>query len=212
MPAASCCASSSATRTCSSGRSAANTQAGQPVTSVHPQLADARRPRFVATEAAAARRRPTWSSSRCRTASRPPWSAQLPADLPIIDLGADFRLVAADAWTTYYSGRHAGSWPYGLPELPGARAGSIARRASGQPRLSRDRRRDRSGAAAAGRRLVEPQDIVVVAASGTSGAGRSRDGRAARQRGHGRAQSPTRSVAHQHTPEMEHVEHAAANP
>src|SRR6478752_3323239 len=28
----------------------------------------------------------------------------------------------ADAWTSFYGGEHAGTWPYGLPELPGQRA------------------------------------------------------------------------------------------
>ena len=28
----------------------------------------------------------------------------------------------ARQWTRYYGGGHAGTWTYGLPELPGARA------------------------------------------------------------------------------------------
>ena len=44
-------------------------------------------------------------------------SAQLPDALPIVDLGADFRLADADAWQAYYGGSHAGTWTYGLPEL-----------------------------------------------------------------------------------------------
>ena len=40
-------------------------------------------------------------------------------DTVIIDCGADFRLTDAAAWERYYGSPHAGSWPYGLPELPG---------------------------------------------------------------------------------------------
>ena len=99
-------------------------------------------------------------------------AAALPAQLRIIDLAADFRLADPDAWARYYPTPYAGQWTYGLPELPGVRdaiRGSATVAAPGcyataailalAPLL------------AAG--LVEPSDIVVVAASGTSGAGRS---------------------------------------
>src|ERR1044072_1728973 len=46
---------------------------------------------------------------------------QLGADTVVIDCGADFRLTDAAAWEKFYGSAHAGSWPYGLPELPGAR-------------------------------------------------------------------------------------------
>ncbi|PKQ16125.1 MAG: N-acetyl-gamma-glutamyl-phosphate reductase, partial [Actinobacteria bacterium HGW-Actinobacteria-8] len=44
-------------------------------------------------------------------------AAQLPADTLVLDCGADFRLASAEAWAEYYGGEHAGTWPYGLPEL-----------------------------------------------------------------------------------------------
>src|SRR5919107_647814 len=44
-------------------------------------------------------------------------AAELGAETVVIDCGADFRLSDADAWATFYGGAHAGSWPYGLPEL-----------------------------------------------------------------------------------------------
>ncbi|MDF2825758.1 MAG: N-acetyl-gamma-glutamyl-phosphate reductase, partial [Mycobacterium sp.] len=46
---------------------------------------------------------------------------QLGPDTVIIDCGADFRLTDAKAWQRFYGSEHAGSWPYGLPELPGGR-------------------------------------------------------------------------------------------
>ena len=52
---------------------------------------------------------------------------QLGPDTLIIDCGADFRLTDAAAWERFYGSPHAGSWPYGLPELPGG-AGAAARR------------------------------------------------------------------------------------
>ena len=39
----------------------------------------------------------------------------------MIDCGADFRLTDATDWQRFYGSPHAGSWPYGLPELPGGR-------------------------------------------------------------------------------------------
>ena len=49
-------------------------------------------------------------------------AAQLGDDVVVIDCGADFRLADAGAWEKFYGGTHAGTWPYGLPELPGQRA------------------------------------------------------------------------------------------
>src|SRR5271170_4843181 len=41
----------------------------------------------------------------------------LAPDAIVVDLGADFRLADGDAWQRWYPGEHAGTWPYGLPEL-----------------------------------------------------------------------------------------------
>src|SRR6187431_2051387 len=48
-------------------------------------------------------------------------AAELGDDVVVIDCGADYRLTDPDAWEQFYGGDHAGSWPYGLPELPGQR-------------------------------------------------------------------------------------------
>lgn len=102
-----------------------------------------------------------------------PLVARLPAAVPVVDLGADFRLGDAADWRRHYGGPHAtphaGQWPYGLPELfrhdlrgatrvagPGCYPTAVALALA--PLLS------------AG--LVAAEDLVVVAASGTSGAGR----------------------------------------
>ena len=104
-------------------------------------------------------------------------AAQLPEDVVVVDCGADFRLRDAEAWAHYYDTSYAGSWPYGLPELVG-RAGDKQREA-----LRAQRRVAVPGcyptavslALAPGFAggVLAPRDVVVVAASGTSGAGRS---------------------------------------
>jgi N-acetyl-gamma-glutamyl-phosphate reductase len=99
-------------------------------------------------------------------------AAALPAQFKIIDLAADFRLADPEAWARYYPTPYAGRWTYGLPELPGARDAIRTSATVAAPGCY-------ATAAilalapllAAG--LVEPSDIVIVAASGTSGAGRS---------------------------------------
>ncbi|MBR7835379.1 N-acetyl-gamma-glutamyl-phosphate reductase [Actinospica durhamensis] len=96
---------------------------------------------------------------------------QLGPDVLIIDCGADFRLEDAADWTRYYGSAHAGTWPYGLPELPGARE-----RLRGANRVAVPGCFPTVStlalypALAAG--LAEPE-VVITAATGTSGAGRS---------------------------------------
>ncbi|HEX3907239.1 MAG TPA: N-acetyl-gamma-glutamyl-phosphate reductase [Mycobacteriales bacterium] len=98
--------------------------------------------------------------------------ANLDGDPLIVDLGADFRLVDPAAWERWYDGPHAGCWPYGLPELPGARDAIRSARRVANPGCYAT-----AIALALAPLLAEPvveaSDIVVVAASGTSGAGRS---------------------------------------
>ena len=96
----------------------------------------------------------------------------LPDETVVIDCGADFRLTDAADWEKFYGGTHAGAWPYGLPELAGQR-----------DRLRNATRIAVPGcyptvstlaiapAVAAG--VVDASDVVVVAASGTSGAGKA---------------------------------------
>src|SRR6478736_6508462 len=48
-------------------------------------------------------------------------AARLGDDTLVVDCGADFRLREAAQWERFYDGSHAGTWPYGLPELPGQR-------------------------------------------------------------------------------------------
>jgi len=101
-----------------------------------------------------------------------PVAAALPAGVKIVDLGADHRLADPAAWTTYYPGPHAGTWTYGLPELPGQRAAiTAADRVAAPGCYATAVTLALAPLVAAG--LADPEDVVVVAASGTSGAGRS---------------------------------------
>lgn len=89
----------------------------------------------------------------------------------VVDCGADFRLADAADWETFYGSPHAGTWPYGLPELPGARAALAGARRIAVPGCYPTAvTLALYPAYAAG--LAEPE-AVVVAASGTSGAGRA---------------------------------------
>ncbi|WP_323448514.1 N-acetyl-gamma-glutamyl-phosphate reductase [Streptomyces yaizuensis] len=96
---------------------------------------------------------------------------RLGPDVLVIDLGADFRLRDAAAWERFYGSPHAGIWPYGLPELPGARDALAGTRRIAVPGCYPTAvSLALFPALAAG--LVEPE-IVVTAASGTSGAGKA---------------------------------------
>jgi N-acetyl-gamma-glutamyl-phosphate reductase len=97
---------------------------------------------------------------------------RIPADVKIVDLGPDFRLTDPAAWARHYSGDHPGRWVTGLPELPGLRAQiSAASRVAAPGCYATAAILALVPVVAAG--LAQPGDVVVVAASGTSGAGRS---------------------------------------
>ncbi len=118
----------------------------------------------------------------------------------IVDCGADFRLTDAEVWQRYYGSDHAGNWPYGLPELPGAR-----------DRLHGARRIAVPGCyptaallallPAVAADLVDPQ-ITVVAVSGTSGAGRAAKTDLLGSEVIGSARAYNIAGAHRHNPEI----------
>ncbi len=104
-------------------------------------------------------------------------AAQLPESVTVIDCGADFRLRDEQAWTTFYDSPYAGSWAYGLPELPLGRNGRQREALAGTGHVAVPGCYPTAVSLAlapgyaAG--LLSGQDVVVVAASGTSGAGKS---------------------------------------
>jgi N-acetyl-gamma-glutamyl-phosphate reductase len=125
----------------------------------------------------------------------------LPDETVVIDCGADFRLTDADAWTTFYGGEYAGSWPYGLPELADQRAqltGATRIAVPGcYPTVST---LALAPAVAAG--IVDATGIVVVAASGTSGAGKAPKPSLLGSEVMGSATAYGVGGTHRHTPEI----------
>lgn len=134
---------------------------------------------------------------------------ELPDHAVIVDLGADHRLHDANDWRSYYGGEHAGTWTYGLPELPSARDVLRGARRVANPGCY-------ATAVALGlapllaAALVQPDDIVVVAASGTSGAGRGPTTSLLATEVMGSLSAYKVGGTHQHIPEMEQTLTAAA--
>ena len=178
----------------------AHSNAGEQVTTVHPQLQSYAGRVFVSTDSI------DFSSLDLVFLALPHGEsaaliANIPAHIKIVDLGADFRLENPAQWEKYYGGKHAGAWVYGLPELslgqreaikmqskvanPGCYATSISLGIT--PALH----------------LIESTDIVVVAASGTTGAGRSAKINLIGSEVMGSLTSYKFGGVHQHTPEIE---------
>jgi N-acetyl-gamma-glutamyl-phosphate reductase len=127
-------------------------------------------------------------------------AAALPPEVAVVDLGADHRLIDAGAWGRYYAGPHAGTWTYGLPELPGQRAAIAgSRRVAATGCYAVATTLALAPLIAAG--VASPDDVVVVAASGTSGAGRSAKPHLLGSEVMGDL-SPYKVGAHQHVPEI----------
>jgi N-acetyl-gamma-glutamyl-phosphate reductase len=179
------------------GPVAAGSSAGLPVTDLHPQLTSLAARTFASTDAAALAEADVVFLALPHGESAA-LARQLPADLPVIDLGADHRLGDPAEWERFYGTPYAEQWPYGLPELfrddlrgarriasPGCYPTSVALALA--PLLSRA--------------LVEPSDVVVVAASGTSGAGRGAKANLLGSEVMGDL-SAYKVGAHQHTPEI----------
>jgi N-acetyl-gamma-glutamyl-phosphate reductase len=120
----------------------------------------------------------------------------------VVDLGADFRLRSTDAWANFYGGEHAGTWTYGLPELPKAREQvRAATRVANPGCYPTAVALALAPLAQAG--AIDPTDIVVVAASGTSGAGRKASDSLLATNVMGSMAAYKVGGIHQHTPEME---------
>jgi N-acetyl-gamma-glutamyl-phosphate reductase len=125
---------------------------------------------------------------------------KLGPDTVVIDCGADFRLSDAADWAKFYGSAHAGTWPYGLPELPGGRDGL-----RGATRIAVPGCYPTSAllalvpGVAAG--LVEPA-VTVVAVSGTSGAGRAAKVDLLASEVIGSARAYNIAGVHRHTPEI----------
>ncbi|AYG83969.1 N-acetyl-gamma-glutamyl-phosphate reductase [Streptomyces hundungensis] len=121
-------------------------------------------------------------------------------DVLVVDMGADFRLRDAADWEKFYGSAHAGSWPYGLPELPGARAALGSTRRIAVPGCY-PTAVSLALFPAYQSRLVEP-DAVIVAATGTSGAGKALKPHLLGSEVMGSMSPYGVGGGHRHTPEM----------
>lgn len=126
--------------------------------------------------------------------------------MKFVDIGADFRLEDPAAWKKYYGGVHAGHWTYGLPEIHG-----------NSQKIKNSQKIANPGCYATAIALaLTPlgsfaalNDVVVVAASGTSGAGRSLKANLLASSIMGSMTSYKFGGVHQHTPEIEQCVSAA---
>lgn len=101
---------------------------------------------------------------------------QLGEDTIVIDAAADHRLESSAAWESFYGSAHQGTWPYGLPELPGQREKLDGARRIAVPGCYPTTIMLGLAPAFVGLGqgpLVETEDVVIVAATGSSGAGKS---------------------------------------
>lgn len=121
-------------------------------------------------------------------------------DSIVIDCAADFRLKNKQDWDKFYGGEHAGSWPYGIPELPGHREEiSASNRVAVPGCFPTTITLGALPAVATG--LIEPQ-LSAIAITGVSGAGKKASVPliGAETMGNLRAYNP--GGVHRHTPEI----------
>jgi N-acetyl-gamma-glutamyl-phosphate reductase len=135
-------------------------------------------------------------------------AGELGEDVLVVDCGADFRLSDARAWERFYGTPHAGTWPYGLPELPGARAALAGSRRVAVPGCY-PTAVSLALVPAYGAGLAEPE-AVIVAATGTSGAGKALKPHLLGSEVMGSMSPYGVGGGHRHTPEMAQNLSAAA--
>lgn len=178
----------------------AHTNAGEAITSVHPHLQSYAGRTFDTVESI------DFSAIELVFLALPHGEsagliAKIPAAVKIVDLGADFRLEDSQQWSKYYGGHHAGAWVYGLPELS----------ANQRTAITQDSRVANPGCYATSISLgvapavdiIDLSDIVVVAASGTTGAGRNAKINLIGSEVMSSLTSYKFGGVHQHTPEIE---------
>jgi len=136
-----------------------------------------------------------------------PLAADLDPGTLVVDVSADHRLAEPSAWTAFYGGDHPGTWPYGLPELPLAGGARQRQHLVGARRVAVPGCYPTAVTVALAPGLaagvVEPADLVVVAASGTSGAGRAAQAHLVGSEVMGSMSPYGVGGAHRHVPEIE---------
>lgn len=180
---------------------AAGSSAGEPITSIHSHLSAYSDQVFAATDVAQMNKLdllflalPHGESAHI--------AQQISPSVKIVDLGADFRLNNSESWKKYYGSDYAGRWIYGLPEIPNqreviAKATRIANPGCYATAIAL------AAAPAVRGGVIDSSDIVVVAASGTTGAGRSTKISLSASEIMNSMVSYKFGGVHQHTPEIE---------
>jgi N-acetyl-gamma-glutamyl-phosphate reductase len=152
----------------------ANSNVGQTVGDVHPQIDSFKDLVFVETSASTLLGHDVvfLALPHTKSAEVAVW---LNEETLVLDCGADFRLESAEEFEKFYHSPHAGTWVYGMPELllghdkkqrellvgkkriavPGCNATAITLALA--PLLAA--------------KLIEPKDLVSTLSVGTSGAG-----------------------------------------
>lgn len=179
------------------GALSAGSNAGKPVTEVHPQLPQLQERIFADTDAEQLAHADIVFLALPHGASAEV-VAHLPTSSRIVDLGADYRLASSQDWGRFYDTPYAGCWPYGLPEL-------FRDQLSGAPRIAGPGCNATAITLALGpllaAGLVEPLDLVTQTASGTSGAGRAASAALLGSEVMGDL-SAYKVASHRHTPEV----------
>jgi N-acetyl-gamma-glutamyl-phosphate reductase len=180
----------------------AHSNAGEFITSLHPQLTAMSGQRFspFSPELFVSCELVFLALPHGESAAVVKAIASVTPSMKFVDIGADFRLEDSAAWATFYGGDHAGHWVYGLPEIKGQTVKIQTAEKIANPGCY----------ATAVALALTPlahfahlDDVVVVAASGTSGAGRSARNNLLASAIMGSMSSYKFGGVHQHTPEIE---------
>ena len=179
----------------------AGTSAGEEIASIHPHLLDFGSRKFEETSVA--------GIDKCDLVflalphgQSADLIAKISPQVKVVDLGADFRLANKNSWEKYYGGAYAGQLTYGLPEIIGnteliSSSNRIANPGCYATAIIL------GSAPAIAKEIIEASDLVVVAASGTTGAGRNAKINLIGSEVMNNLVSYKFGGAHQHTPEIE---------
>ncbi len=133
-------------------------------------------------------------------------ASKLPQDTLVVDCGADYRLQSASEWEKYYGGSHAGTWPYGMPELTLAQGGKLRGQLRSTKRIAvpgcNVSAVTLAIAPALTAGIISPVDLVATLSVGTSGAGRSSKTELSASEMAGNARAYSVAGSHRHIPEI----------
>lgn len=183
----------------------AHTQAGESISSIHTQLAGSHLGRFekISNEVIQKAELIFLALPHGESGKIINESPEVFARKKVVDLGADFRLQSQASWEKYYGGAHHGRWQYGLPELPGLRSAIKQSTKIANPGCYATALALSLAPFAHISSKVNFADVVITAASGTTGAGRSAKVNLLGSEVMNSLSAYKVGGIHQHTPEIE---------